>query len=270
MFDYGKIYSRLETKDLKKLDFGFAWDEKKLILAKAGLWLFGYPDVAGQIRYALVRQTLDLKKGQTLLDAGCGNGIYVHDLSDKFSANCVGVDIRKDRIKMAENINKFLNFKNKFQTGSLEKLKIDGVRFDKIICLEVMEHIKNDRTVFTNLVRLLKNKGQLVMTVPKKGETKPLIGYEPHGHVRSGYDTEDLKEMAESSGLRNVTIKPYFFFFSRNAVKIQQRLYLKKLIALNVILSPLLTLIGYLDFIFKFSPRGYLMTGIKDEQNFKD
>ena len=266
MFSYGKVYSKLPYQ-------GFAFFDRKLeknsllgFFAKIYFYLFGYPDVASQRRYKMVEKILDLKRGDKILDAGCGNGIYLHELTNKYGVLGLGVDSRVKRVQIAQKVNKLLGFRNKFLTSTLEKLDLGRSKFDKIICLEVLEHIEDDSRVLKKLTRHLIKGGLFVISIPMKGtaltkeqENDPYFKPKKYEHVRSGYVRRDLQRLAKSADLKIISIDEYFFLVSRYAVKFQQMLYKKNMFVFNLLFSPLLTFISGLDSYFKFYPRGYLM-----------
>lgn len=81
----------------------------------------------------------NIQAGDTILDAGCGQGQVAYALADK-AARVIGVDIDQKNIE---------NCKNKFQRGNLEFVPADlnsyepPTKFNKIILSNVLEHIEN-------------------------------------------------------------------------------------------------------------------------------
>lgn len=265
IFSYGRIYSKLSPNQIKSLKLGSSSNEKLLSLSKIYFYLFGYPDVAGQRRYLIIEKLLKLKKGEKILDAGTGNGIYLQEFGNKYLTDGVGIDARKDRIKVAKMINRYLDGKNVFITSTLEKADLKHKKFDKIFCLEVLEHIVNDSGVLKSLSKNLIKKGLFVISVPMKGtgltkeqQEDPNFKPEKYGHVRSGYTDRELRVLAKEAGLKVVLIQKYFFFVSKYIVKFQQLLYKKGFIVFNLLLSPLLLVLSELDNVLKFGARGYI------------
>lgn len=265
IFSYGRIYSKLSPSQIKSLNLNSSSNEKLLFLSKIYFFLFGYPDVAGQKRYLIIEKLLKLRKEDKILDAGCGNGIYLQEFGRKYSTEGIGIDARADRIRAAKMINKYLSGKNIFVISTLEKLDLKRKKFDKIFCLEVLEHIVDDGGVVRKLSKNLVKGGLFVVSVPMKGtgltkeqQEDPNFKPEKYGHVRSGYDERELKILAKGAGLKVVLVRKYFFFVSKYLVKFQQLLYKKGFVILNLLLSPLLLLLSELDGVFKFSPRGYI------------
>ena len=78
--------------------------------------------------------------------------------------------------------------------------------FDQIMCLEVIEHIRDDRKLLSDLAGLLRPGGRLMLTTPWSGH-RPMVGeklseVEDGGHVRWGYSLEGLASLMEGAGLR--------------------------------------------------------------------
>jgi len=266
MFSYGRVYSKLAPDQIRALKFGSNLNDKLLSLSKLYLYLFGYPDIASQRRYLIVEKLLHLKKGEKLLDAGCGNGIYLQEFGNKFDVDGLGVDARKNRIQSAKRINKYLGRNDIFLTSTLEKVNLGKNKFDKAVCLEVLEHIVDDGGVIKRLSKNLKKGAIFVVSVPMKGtalskeqENDPNFKPEKYEHVRSGYDESELRTLALNAGFKVVSIQKYFFFVSRYTVRFQQFLYKKGLVILNLIISPLLLILSELDAFFKLYPRGYIV-----------
>lgn len=264
IFSYGRVYSKLSPKQIKKVGFVANIDDRLLFLSKIYFFIFGYPDIASQRRYLTIEKALCLKKNDVVLDAGCGNGIYLQEFSNKFGIKGLGIDAQSSRIKKAKMVNKYLGGSNIFMTSTLERAYLGKKKFDKIICLEVLEHIRNDTQVVRKLSKKLKKGGVFIISVPmigtalsKEQESNPNFKPEKYEHVRSGYEIKDLLKFAKMSKLKIVSIEEGLYFISRNIVKIQHFFYKRNLTLLNLLFSPILLLICSLDEIIKIYPRDY-------------
>lgn len=85
-------------------------------------------------------------------------------------------------------------FFNNRQNTSVNK------KFDVIVCLNVIEHIKNDQNAFTNLQRLLKPKGVLILIVPSGMNLYGKID-QAIGHYRR-YNKSDLQKQLHDAGFK--------------------------------------------------------------------
>jgi SAM-dependent methyltransferase len=79
--------------------------------------------------------------------------------------------------------------------------------FDQILCLETIEHVRDDDALVRSLARLLRPGGQLLLSAPFDGH-HPLFTEEPEpspvedgSHVRYGYSRQRLAELATAAGL---------------------------------------------------------------------
>jgi len=164
--------------------------------------------------YARVHFTKqELKKGKKLLNAGCGEGDYNYYLTDKFE-EIISFDINKIDVNTA----KLNSPKNcKCEVGIVEKIKYTNESFDSIICLEVIEHLKDERKALKELYRVLKKEGQLIISVPhsnypflfdpinyilEKITKKHLaIGSWSYGHTRL-YTRDKIEEEIKEAGFK--------------------------------------------------------------------
>lgn len=119
---------------------------------------------ANQIKIA--RQ---VKNGDSVLDVGCGNGVFYPVLADK-SINYVGMDISKKLLALARK--KVLKNKGKakarFVKGSIIKLPFKNNQFDWVCAFAVMHHIPNEELRLCSaqeIWRVLKPGGRVVVTV---------------------------------------------------------------------------------------------------------
>jgi SAM-dependent methyltransferase len=143
----------------------------------------------------------------TLLDNGCGVGMYVQHLQ-AFGGRVFGMEYEFERLLKAINHSDLLN------CAAGEHLPYPSDSFDLILSHEVLEHVIDDRQAVLEILRTLKPGGRLVLFVPNRGypfEThgiywcgkyhfgnKPLVNYLPRTlrnklapHVRI-YSRRDL------------------------------------------------------------------------------
>jgi SAM-dependent methyltransferase len=120
--------------------------------------------------------------------------------------NIYSVDVKEEWI---EDCREFFS-KSKIDTVSLgveDLTKIDHTeKFDLIVCVDVMEHILDDVTVFKNFYNALKPNGFVLINSPSiyggsdvhEDEDESFIGE----HARDGYSKEDLVEKISPIGLK--------------------------------------------------------------------
>lgn len=138
-----------------------------------------------------------------LLDAGSGFGQYDRFILNTFSNVKVhSVDVKEDYI--GDNRHYFKNDTDRerirFYTADLLSFESD-VKFDLVICIDVLEHIEEDHLVIKNLSRCMKQDGIFVMHSPSHyseedaDEDDTFVGE----HARPGYSKEEIdKKLMEA------------------------------------------------------------------------
>lgn len=137
-----------------------------------------------------------------ILEVGCGIGNFTRDLT-KFG-KVWSIDINNEYVqKIQEQISKDVQV----GFGDIEKGKyfFRDKKFDSIVCLNVLEHIKDDTRSLDNLSYILKTGGFLILLVPAHqllfGEIDKSIG-----HYRR-YNKQQMKKMVLSSDLQIIKIR---------------------------------------------------------------
>ena len=149
------------------------------------------------------------KPGDNILDMGCGEGRHTARASEFPGTLCVGSDMCHDDLVTA---GKKLTFHHQLIPGpvgnwtltrsDIGKLPFKTGSFDLVICSEVMEHIREEKTALQELVRVLKSGGTLAITVPRYWPEKLCwtLSHEycnsPGGHIRIYRGTRLIKKVS--------------------------------------------------------------------------
>lgn len=143
-----------------------------------------------------VKKFASFLKGD-ILEVGCGIGNFTTTLKEY--GNVWAIDINENYVKQtAQSVNDNTNV----GLGNIEKGKyfFKGQKFDCIVCLNVLEHIRDDKRALENMYELLKTDGFLILLVPAYdflyGEIDKSIG-----HFRR-YNKNQLKSMLEDMGFK--------------------------------------------------------------------
>lgn len=107
----------------------------------------------------LLRYLGQPKKGERLLDLGCGRGTFTEMFHNK-GYDAVGIDLDP------EYKNKLTNRKAKYLTASAESIPFPNNSFDVILLLDALEHINNKKKALSEINRILKPEGKAIIAVP--------------------------------------------------------------------------------------------------------
>ena len=140
-------------------------------------------------------RTLPLKKGDLVLDAGCGEGRHTFECY-RHDCRILGMDLSHHSLLKAKYVLGEMKKKSEAK-GRVLLLRGDALRFpfadgtfDKIVCAEVIEHVEDDRHGVAELARVLAEGGKIAITVPTR-MTEHVYDWlskeyfrTPGGHVR--------------------------------------------------------------------------------------
>lgn len=158
---------------------------------------------------------LGLAAGDRVLDVGAGFGRHVFECARR-GADVVALDYAEDEVvqtratlgAMVEAGEIDLDHFKGVLRGDATKLPFDDASFDVVITSEVLEHIQDDVTAISEMVRVLKPGGTFAATVPAWFPEKInwMLSDEYHapksvgGHVRI-YSATELKAKLATAGL---------------------------------------------------------------------
>jgi len=115
-------------------------------------------------RIETIVEKLEPKDSDRILDCGCGDGLFLVAVSETSNCQLYGVDVDKTNLRLAK---RYLKEKPvKLVYGDATKMPFKNEFFDKVYCSEVLEHILDDRKAVSEIKRVLKKGGTLVVTVP--------------------------------------------------------------------------------------------------------
>lgn len=130
-----------------------------------------------------------IKKGNIVLDLGCGTGYGTNTLVGK-NVDIHAIDINSEAIKYA--IKKYSK-KIKFYVRDAELLVFKDNYFDAICCFEVIEHVKNPEILLREVKRVLNVNGIFVISTPNRIICSP-EKIENRYHLRE-YSFEELNNI---------------------------------------------------------------------------
>ena len=120
-------------------------------------------DMALKRRAKKVIEGLELKKGERVLDLGCGNGYYLSLLNRLgLNLNLVGIDI--DKSALIDDAKFIGDKKVKLMLANGSDIPFPQNSFDKVVMSEVIEHVEDEKAVLGEVFRVLKKGGILSLT----------------------------------------------------------------------------------------------------------
>jgi SAM-dependent methyltransferase len=138
----------------------------------------------------------DIKRSDSVLTIGVAHMPELEKIIEgrAKSSNCIDIDLKK--INHAKKYAK----KTRFILGDITKPnKRLYNKFDTIIMLEVLEHIKDDYSTLENIRKMLKKNGKLIITVPNKHPLhilNPLLYTQHYRH----YSLKDITQLLKKAG----------------------------------------------------------------------
>lgn len=115
----------------------------------------------------------NIKKTDSVLDLGCGDGLNINLLKKMDVEEVVGVDISKKLLKMAQKNNPM----TKFYLGSAESLPFKENTFDVVLIDSVLHHLMEYEKPTKEIKRVLKTGGSLCFTEPHRSLLRSLIDF---------------------------------------------------------------------------------------------
>lgn len=160
----------------------------------------------------LIKPFLEINSHKHILDVGCGDGFFTLKLN-KLGYKIDSTDISSEAIAALERRIKMTNTTN-INVYCTDLLEFDPPqKYDLIICLEVLEHIKNDIKVLKLFNSWLKKDGLLILSVPHRQDMWNYTD-EIGGHFRR-YSKSDLRKKLKSANFEIEEIFDYGFPFIR-------------------------------------------------------
>lgn len=210
-------------------------------IAKGKLWATCYIQLQNYIRILK-----EINNSDIVLDVGCGQAELLTVMRSNFcSAKYIGIELCDNNIKHCK---KFFHKSHReilIQDDVTLGLKVKDNSIDLVTCNFLLEHLPKDKSffVFSELIRVCKPNGQILITMPfrKKGEPN-----EEKKHIYE-WTREDIKEQIAQyrniqltqTYLANVRIadilkSPYHDIYKRLKNKIHP-------VFIRLVLAPLVT-----------------------------
>ncbi len=191
---------------------------------------------AWHIRKAIKLWEKNVDGPMNVLDAGSGFGQYVYYLARRHKDwQIKGVDVKQEQIDDCNRFFKRIGFSNaQFEIADLTKY-VEKESYDFILCVDVMEHIKEDELVLNNYCKSLKKGGMLLISTPSDQggsdvhhhDHDDYINDGTHSfvdeHVRDGYGVDEIKEKMKNAGFTKSEVHYQYGKYGKLAWKLSMK-----------------------------------------------
>lgn len=104
-----------------------------------------------------------LKRGDQVLDLGCGSGAVTEFLSDHSGAQFLGLDFAKQAIDRAKQRTQSKSGRLSYEVQDLNSLSLQHKTFDCVISIDTLYFVRNLRKTIQEIKEALKPDGQLLI-----------------------------------------------------------------------------------------------------------
>jgi len=147
-----------------------------------------------------------VERGHRLLDVGCGIGYHLERMKDRHrDLRVFGLEFDSESILFTAR-----RVDGQFVNSDAGSIPFKDNSFDRVISVSVLEHLEDDEKMMREMVRVCKDRGELIISVPSKDGLRSFsrlrnAGHEdpdhPEYHFRIGYSKRELTVMLEKCGV---------------------------------------------------------------------
>ncbi|MBC8553081.1 MAG: class I SAM-dependent methyltransferase [Candidatus Brocadiales bacterium] len=247
-----------------------------VLLKKIFYKFFPSAHASAYIRSLYFRNFLKNFSFSEALDAGCGPGLFTLYLAEQFpESHICGCNISREEIEECKKEKLDRKITNaSFLQSNLLTLG-DKEKYDFIFSIDVLEHIRGNRTVIENLYNALRTNGTLYLAMPfepghkfifsRNRHIKEYINWAKIEHMGDQYSLDELSNLLEEIGFKIITKKYTFGFFGKLAWELD--MITENCISVKHIIQPFIFFFGFLDTICKNKPGSYGVLVIGEKNN---
>jgi SAM-dependent methyltransferase len=112
-------------------------------------------------RLKAIRSLAQVSPADRVIEVGCGGGHVLRLFPD---CELTGVDVSGEMLRKASR--NLEGYRVTLLKGELHQLNLPEGGFDRVICTEVLEHVVDPEQLLSQMNRLLKPGGRIVVTLP--------------------------------------------------------------------------------------------------------
>ena len=153
----------------------------------------------------LIKEQVELKNGDTILDVACGNGRLLQMLAQKARIKAYGIDVSEEMIKTARAANPGMGF----LVGSAETTPFEDNQFDLVTVCCAFHHFTQPAAFMAEADRILKPGGRLIIADPclpplLRQLENLILPFLKMGDVKC-YSQKELTDFFQKNGFIKVT-----------------------------------------------------------------
>jgi 2-polyprenyl-3-methyl-5-hydroxy-6-metoxy-1,4-benzoquinol methylase len=167
------------------------------------------PDFATRLRFLRDH----VAAGEKVLDVGCGEGRFAAELTREGAA-VVGVDVAEEPLRRARELHPQLDLRVVDGEGPWD---IPDASFDVVWAGEVIEHVLDTARWLSEVRRVLRSGGRLLLSTPAHGRLAMLRlalsrralaeHFDPRGEHLRFYSRDSLRELLEDFRFQEVEVR---------------------------------------------------------------
>jgi cyclopropane fatty-acyl-phospholipid synthase-like methyltransferase len=170
--------------------------------------VFGTPFMSAHLVYDLILANCHFEKSNLILDYGTGDGLFLNQITKDFGSIGTGIDRLPERINKAKKVSDAQHLNNSFICSNFEDIDLND-KFDKVLCLDVLEHLDNPSLDLQRIAKLLKEDGALIIQTPRDHDhkyilkdTKNTFTYGLDEHKQDGFSLKNLEGLLNRFGFK--------------------------------------------------------------------
>jgi 2-polyprenyl-3-methyl-5-hydroxy-6-metoxy-1,4-benzoquinol methylase len=154
------------------------------------------------------------RAGQRVLDVGCGEGRFAAELAG-IGAEVVGIDVAEEPLRRARALHPQLDLRLVQADGSWD---LPDASFDVVWAGEVIEHVLDTAGWLSEIRRVLRSGGSLLLSTPAHGPLTLLRlalsrhafaeHFDPHSDHLRFYSSATLTTLIEEFGFEQLSVVP--------------------------------------------------------------